>query len=246
MLFIGCLLVIVSLVNLIPLAGDVTSIIAGGLMAFYLYQKGLKGTSTIATNVVGYLCGLVPILQAIPTELLAWVVTVIIDRNPKIKAVAATASKLEGKEGEGGAAPGAPLAAPEQAIAGAASPEGVPPGAAPTEGGVAVSTGPAAGGGAQAETAPEEGGGAAPEEGEERGGEKAGETKEEAAKAQEIADIFQPMESPQEQAEREVFNPPETEFHEARSLGERPPELEGGGEGKNVGEGGKEGKGGGK
>lgn len=106
-LYIGIALAIVSVINLIPLAGDVTSIVAGGLMFFYLYQKGLWGTSTIATNAVGYACGFVPFLQWIPTALAAWVATFIIDHNPKLEAVTEKAGQLEAFA-EGGAGAGGP------------------------------------------------------------------------------------------------------------------------------------------
>ena len=107
-LYIGCILVIVSIANLIPFVGDFTSVIAGGLMAFYLYSKGLTGTSVIATNGVGYACGFIPILQMIPTELLAWIFTVFLDRHPKLEAIAEKVGELEGAvEGAPGGETGA-------------------------------------------------------------------------------------------------------------------------------------------
>ncbi|HVO28523.1 MAG TPA: UbiA family prenyltransferase [Candidatus Paceibacterota bacterium] len=102
---ITLILIIVSLVNLIPLAGDVTSFIAGGLMFYYLYSKGLTGTSVVATNFVGYGVGFFPLIQALPTELVAWIVTVIIDRLPKpLQAVIEKVGEAEGGA-EGGAGP---------------------------------------------------------------------------------------------------------------------------------------------
>src|ERR1700722_5878866 len=102
-ILIGLALVVVSILNLIPFVGDVTSFIAGGLMFFYLYQKGLLGTSTVATNAIGYLCGFIPILQALPTELIAWGITVIIANSPELEAIAEEVGQVE-ELGEGVAA----------------------------------------------------------------------------------------------------------------------------------------------
>ncbi len=103
-ILIGIALFLVSIVNLIPLVGDITSPIVGSLMAFYLYMKGLRGTSVVVTNAIGYACGLVPILQALPTELFAWVVTVWIDRHPELEKATEMAGAAKGGRGSVGSA----------------------------------------------------------------------------------------------------------------------------------------------
>src|SRR5579864_7232656 len=115
-LYIGCLLVLVSIVNLIPFVGDFTSVIAGGLMFYYLYSKDLLETSVVASNAVGYGIGFFPILQALPTELAAWIATVVIVWNPKLKAAAEIAGKAEGGGALAGAASGEAVAGGAKAM----------------------------------------------------------------------------------------------------------------------------------
>ncbi|MDE2019658.1 MAG: hypothetical protein KGJ13_04935 [Patescibacteria group bacterium] len=102
-IFISLILVVVTLVNLIPFVGDITSPVFGALMFIYLFMKGLSGTSVVATNLAGYVLGMIPGAQELPTELAAWIVTIIIDRNPKLETATEKIGAAENLAGGGAA-----------------------------------------------------------------------------------------------------------------------------------------------
>lgn len=206
-LLIGTTLTIVAVVNLIPFVGDFTSPIVGGLMFFYMYQKGLLGATELIANGVAFVVGLIPILQAFPAWLVAWPITVWVANHPQAVAVAGKVGELTGKGAAGGAAGGAAAKAK---------------GAVKDAGGAAKEAGAAAGQGteqkaATAETAgrekgPHEAGGE---------GEAEGMSEEEAAKRAKEEEVEKQMRlgaevSPEEEAEEAAFNPEEARFREAK------------------------------
>ncbi|MGC9598898.1 MAG: hypothetical protein ABSE18_00755 [Minisyncoccia bacterium] len=208
-LLIGGGLTVVCVINLIPIAGDITAPVAGGLMFFYLYMKGLRGTNVVATNIVGYAAGMFPIVQALPTPLVAWVVVIIIDRMPVVEKIAEKAEVVTGG-GEAGALGGAAAegaavegAAVEGAAAGGAAgataaAEGVPAGAA--GGAPSAQTGISEGGatgpppGTEGPTTPEAGG-PSPIAGEEMPPGEAGATEEGAGKEAEAEKEYREIEA---------------------------------------------------
>jgi hypothetical protein len=202
-LLIGFSLVVVSIINLIPLVGDFTSVVAGGLMFYYLRQKNLWGASTLITNGVGYAAGFFPIIQALPTELTAWIVTVWIDRHPALEAIAEKVG--EATEGKGARATGA---ATEVGAAGKAAQDL----AAGAKEKMASEMAP---GGTQAE-----GSGTAQKTTTPTGEGGQEETEEELEKRRKEEEIERQMKSgaeisPEEEAQEQLFNPQENKFHEA-------------------------------
>jgi len=106
-ILIGLFYLIIDLIDLIPIAGDITDIIVAP-MGFYYWMKGLNGTTFIVSEIIE----LIPLLQEIPTRVIGWGITVYIDRHPKLEAAIGTATKVaealegnvEGAEAESAAA----------------------------------------------------------------------------------------------------------------------------------------------
>ena len=113
-IFIGLFIAFLDILDLIPIVGDFTTIIAAPLM-LYLYMKGMNGVLFGTSEILD----LIPGVQEFPCRSIAWWVTVGIDHfaPAKVAEVAEKAGELAegaGEEGvgeavgeEGGAAKGA-------------------------------------------------------------------------------------------------------------------------------------------
>jgi hypothetical protein len=102
-ILIGTFLGILDLIDIIPIAGDITDI-ATTPLNFYFWSKGIKST----TFVVSQLLDLVPIVQEFPSRTIAWGITVYLDRHPQQFAALQTATAIAGiAEGQVGGAEGA-------------------------------------------------------------------------------------------------------------------------------------------
>lgn len=234
-LLIGLGIVVLDLIDIIPLAGDITDGPAL-LVNYYLYSKGVNGLWFVIAEVLD----LIPGPQELPTRTVAWCILLWLDRHPSAAtALAEQAGEMaEGKAGakaEAGAlekgAEGATKAG-EEASKTAATIEGEA-GMATREG-ATVEAGATAAPGA-GEVAGGEGGGAASETGASRGGEggegaeEGGRTPEELEKERKLKEIFEQgaQKPPEEEAEEELFNPEETQFHEAGAPGTKQEQEEG-------------------
>jgi hypothetical protein len=88
---VGLFYVALDAIDLIPIAGEITDMIAAP-MGFYYWSKGLSGTAFLAAEVLD----LIPIVQAIPSRTISWGATVYIDRHPKLEAALGSATKIAG------------------------------------------------------------------------------------------------------------------------------------------------------
>jgi hypothetical protein len=83
-LFVGIIMVIADLIDLIPLAGDLVDICIGAPLQLWLFFEGIRGTFVFIGNIVEA----IPILQEFPlTRTITWGVTWFIDNNPKLEKV---------------------------------------------------------------------------------------------------------------------------------------------------------------
>jgi hypothetical protein len=102
-ILIGTFLGILDIIDIIPIAGDITDI-ATTPLNFYFWSKGIQST----TFVVSQLLDLVPVVQEFPSRTIAWGITVYMDRHPKQFAALQTATAIAGVlEGQVGDAEGA-------------------------------------------------------------------------------------------------------------------------------------------
>ncbi|GEM_PF-6078199 len=86
-----------------PVAGPwIANIIAGPLLDFYLYIKGIPLTRALVSQLVKF----VPIINELPILLGGFLFTVYLDHNPKLEAVVGKAAALTGKAGVKGAVGG--------------------------------------------------------------------------------------------------------------------------------------------
>jgi hypothetical protein len=220
-LFIGLAVLVLDVIDLIPIAGDITDG-PSLLVNYYLYSKGVNGIWFI----IGEVLDLIPVVQEFPSRSIAWVVVVYLDHHPsKIIQTAEKAGELaEGGEsgGEVGAATetgeGA-AAGVKQEVEGTVEGEGV---AAHAEGEVGTTT-------ESETTGREKRGEGGRTETEKRGGEPEGgepeeeeeehlEDEERAAREEQIAkDMRSGAEiTPEEELEEETLNPKELRFKEAK------------------------------
>ncbi len=144
---IGVFFVMLDLIDLIPIAGDVTDIVAAP-MGMYYWMKGINGTAFIAAEVLD----LIPFVQMVPSRTIGWVITAYIDRSPKLQTKLAPALAVAGAL-EGDVAEGAGAATTETGELAATTPSaGTAAGTVPAEageiGGAAGESGQTAGAGA--------------------------------------------------------------------------------------------------
>jgi hypothetical protein len=163
-ILIGSALGILDIIDIIPLAGDITDIAAAPLL-FYYNSKGINGIA------YGISLGLdlIPGLQEFPTRTIVWIATVLIDHfaPASVTQIAEKAGELaQGGEGVAAGGAGAAGAVEGTAAEGAAaqSAAGGVAGAAEAEGGV-VGTAESAAAGEKAEAGAEGAGKAGGKEG---------------------------------------------------------------------------------
>lgn len=111
---IGAFYGILDVIDIIPIAGDITDIIAAPMFLYYS-SKGISGIPFLVSEILDA----IPLTQEFPSRTIGWIVTVVIDRNPKLEAQLQTAAAVAGAvEGAGGLAGGG------EALEGAAAAEG--------------------------------------------------------------------------------------------------------------------------
>lgn len=88
---IGLLYFIFDLVDLIPVAGDITDVVAAP-MGLYYWMKGINGITFLVAEVLD----LIPGIQEIPSRTIGWGITVWLDRHPKLEARLATVTAVAG------------------------------------------------------------------------------------------------------------------------------------------------------
>jgi len=83
--------VIATLSLAIPIVGEVlvifasfTSVIVTGGLQFYLSRKKVKNLSML----IGGIVDMIPVINALPTLTIGWVILVIVENNPRLKNVA--------------------------------------------------------------------------------------------------------------------------------------------------------------
>jgi hypothetical protein len=158
---IGMFLAILDVIDLIPLAGDLTDVAAAPLVLYY-FMKHINGTAYI----ISWILDLIPVTQEFPSRSIVWWGTVIFERVAPAKLEQETEKVGElGEGGEGGEAleggEGLEAGASEGAEASENAEQGVSS-AEETEGGAETE-------GVEGETPAEENGGEG--EGQEAGGE---------------------------------------------------------------------------
>lgn len=204
-------ILILDIIDLIPIAGDVTDILVLPIN-YYLNSIGVSGLFFIIAEILD----IFPALQEFPSRTIAWVIIVFIDHFApktahKLEEVGEIAQSVEGKEGEASVAAkaGGTAATAEETARGAARAEGAVAEAGQVEGGIATREGTApetagaerAAGGAVTE----EGGAAAPEECMETEGEvEAGEAKKRAEGYERMMET-EAERPPEEEAQRKDF-----------------------------------------
>jgi hypothetical protein len=97
---IGLFLAILDVIDLFPIAGDLTDVAAAPLVLYY-FMKNINGT----VYIIAWVMDLIPILQELPNRSIAWWGTVIFERVAPAKleqAVEAVGEAVEGNEGEAG------------------------------------------------------------------------------------------------------------------------------------------------
>jgi hypothetical protein len=92
-LFIGVIMVICDLLELIPLAGDILDVVIGIPLDIYLFFSGINMTYAL----IGQGIELIPIAQELPLWTATWIMTVYVANHPKLEAIAEVAGTLEGK-----------------------------------------------------------------------------------------------------------------------------------------------------
>src|SRR5665213_3066891 len=101
-ILIGLFFATLDLIDLIPIAGDITDVVAAP-MGFYYWMKGINATTFIVAEVLD----LIPGIQEFPSRTIGWGITVWLDRHPKIEgklgAGIAFAGALEGEVSDGAA-----------------------------------------------------------------------------------------------------------------------------------------------
>lgn len=97
-LFIGIILVIADVIDLIPGAGDIVDIVIGMPLQLFLFFMGVRGVFVLISNFME----LIPLLQELPTRSISWVATIIVDRNPKLEQAAQLAARFSGEGAEEG------------------------------------------------------------------------------------------------------------------------------------------------
>ena len=117
MVLVGLFLAMLDVIDLIPLAGDLTDIFAAPLV-FYYFFKNINGVSYIVSLVLDTIPG----IQEIPTRSIVWWGTVIIDHlaPKKLEQVLEKTGELAQANEGGGADVGATNAATEGAAGAAA------------------------------------------------------------------------------------------------------------------------------
>lgn len=136
MVLVGLFLAILDVIDLIPLAGDLTDIFAAPLV-FYYFFKNINGVSYVVSLVLDAIPG----IQEVPTRSIVWWGTVIIDHlaPKKLEQVLEKTGELAQANEGGGADVGAANAATEGAAGaaaeGAEGAAGAETGAAATEAG---------------------------------------------------------------------------------------------------------------
>jgi hypothetical protein len=225
-LLIGLAVLVLDLIDLIPIAGDLTDL-PSLMVNFYLYTLGVSGVFFI----IGEVIDLFPVAQEFPWRSIAWWITVGVDHFAPAPVAAVTekiGEELQGGEGElEGDAAGA--------VEGAGGAQGTFGGGGGAlieeEGSVEFGAGGGEGGGESAEvseTARKEGKPSdrietkdqeAVRESQEEGQRDEDETaEEEGEKEERETDEFATgsERSPEEEAEEEAFSPEELEFQEGR------------------------------
>lgn len=113
-ILIGLFNALLDAIDLIPIAGDITDVVAAP-MGFYYWMNGISATGFIVAEILD----LIPGIQEIPSRTIAWIIIVWLDRHPKIEAKLGTAIEIGNAiEGNFGGAEGGLEAEAQLASAG--------------------------------------------------------------------------------------------------------------------------------
>jgi hypothetical protein len=90
-ILVGLFFGLLDVIDIIPIAGDITDVIAAP-MGLYYWSKGINATAFIAAEILD----LIPVAQEIPSRTIGWAITVVLDRSPKLQAKFAPIGRIAG------------------------------------------------------------------------------------------------------------------------------------------------------
>ena len=98
-LFVGVIMVICDILQLIPFVGDILDVVVGLPLDAYLWFSGINMTYALIAQVIEA----IPALQELPLWTVEWIVTVYVAWHPKLEAIANVAGSVM-EPGAGGVA----------------------------------------------------------------------------------------------------------------------------------------------